>query len=92
MYLFSPKLPSHPSCHITLNRVPVGPYCLSTLNIAMCTCRSQTHEEVISEVKFRLGKWGCESLMDRQYQSRKTKRFGYPGGAKALLQLKSKRS
>ena len=92
MYPFSPKLPSHPSCHITLNRDSVGLNCLSILNIAVCTCRSQTPEEVILEVKFRLGKWGCESLMDRQYQSGKTKGFGYPGGAKALLELKSKRS
>ena len=42
MYSFSPKLPSHPDCHITLDRVPcakyvAGPCWLSILNIALIT-------------------------------------------------------
>ena len=40
MYPFSPKLPSHPGCHIMLSRVlcviyTVGPYWLYILNIAV---------------------------------------------------------
>ena len=47
MYTFSPKLPSHSACHITLSRVPcaihtVGPYWLSILNIEVGTHWSQT--------------------------------------------------
>ena len=47
MYPFSPNLPSHSGCHITLSRVPcaihaVGPYPLSILSIAVCTNWSQT--------------------------------------------------
>ena len=41
-YAFSPKFPSHPGCHITLNRVPCAIHCwLSILNIAVCTCPSK---------------------------------------------------
>ena len=46
MYPFSSKLLSHPHCHITLSRIPtcytVGPCWLFILNIAVCTCPSQT--------------------------------------------------
>ena len=43
MYPFSPKLPSHPGCRITLSSSlcsTVGPCWLSVLNIALCTCPS----------------------------------------------------
>ena len=43
MYPFSPKLPSHPGCRITLSSslcYTVGPCWLSILNIALYTCPS----------------------------------------------------
>ena len=39
MYPFSPKLPSHPGCHITSSRVTVGPCWLSILNTAVWPVR-----------------------------------------------------
>ena len=42
LYPFSPKLPYHSDYHKTLSRVPVGPCWLLILNIAVCTCLSQT--------------------------------------------------
>ena len=47
MYPFSPKLCSHPGCHITLSSYlcyTVGPYWLSISNIALYTCPSQIPE------------------------------------------------
>ena len=44
MYPVSPKLPFHPDCHIQQSCLcyTVGPCWLSILNIAVCTCPSQT--------------------------------------------------
>ena len=42
--IYSPKLPAHPGCYITLSSFlyyTVGPCCLFILNIAVCTCPSQ---------------------------------------------------
>ena len=47
MHTFSPKLPFHPGCHITLSRVlctcyTLSPCWLSFFNTAVCICQSQT--------------------------------------------------
>ena len=65
VYLFSPKLPSHPGSHITLSTVyhTVGPRWLPILNIVVCICPSQAPRlslPIPLSFLSKLRRWHCQ--------------------------------
>ena len=54
MYQFSPKLPSHQGCHVTLNRVPCISLLLPTPNPCSCALSCPAHLPCKSIISFRV--------------------------------------